>query len=450
MYTPRLAYEIMAELVARVISTSRVLTDLAEGSVLGSILGSVAEEVSAVERRIKEFVDAYFLQGVGANLDRRLRDFPAGFPPRRGATPATGGAFRVVRDTAVGTLTIAPGGMLVQASSQPTVLYKNVTEIFIDVGETMALDIPFVALTPGALSNLAQPGLVDMMVRSAQTVIECTNTSVMAGGTDRERDDDLRERARRWIASLALSQNRALESVALNFQASDGTILTHARIWNDPDQRGYSELVVDDGSGMIGYTQPAATYSGTLPTLIGTGSRYTMAVDGPIATAPTVTIGGVVRSQATYRIQHERNVLYLNRLLPYTVTPGDAFSVGGHTKYVGIMAELQAYINAVCVSSGVTVRVAAPTIQYVSLSFNMVGSAGMTVTTLNNLRTSVKRAIVAFIGRLPPGAPLLMYRLIGVLNTIPGLVNIVFDQTDAYPGSPRHKLVARLADITGR
>lgn len=448
MYTPRLAFEIMAELVARVIATSRTLTDLSEGSVLGSILGSVAEEVSAVERRIQEYIDAYYLRGVGANLDRRLRDFPPGFPARRGATPATGGAFRITRSTTAGTTSVAARGMLVSSStSNPVVVYTNIAPFSIGPGDTFVSDVPFVALSPGTAGNLAQGGLIDTIVRGLPEIVEATNTLPMQGGNDRERDAELRARAQRWVASLALAQAEALEAVALNFQGSDGVTLRHARLWADPDMRGYSELVVDDGTGMIGYTRPGATYSGNLPTLLGNGSRYTMPVDGPIATPPDVSVGGIIRPPSTYRLQHDRNIIYLNKVLPYTVTPGDAYSVGGHMVYTGVLAELQAYINLVCVAAGVTVRVVAPTPQAVSLSLNMVGQPGVDLVAL---RATVKRTIVSFVARLAPGDPLLIYRLVGALNNLPGVRNIVFDQGDVYPGSPKHKLVASEAGITVR
>jgi hypothetical protein len=43
-----------------------------------------------------------------------------------------------------------------------------------------------------------------------------------------------------------------------------------------------------------------------------------------------------------------------------------------------------------------------------------------------------------------------MYKLIGYLNLIPGVLNIVFDQTDMYPGSIRHKLTISVENIALR
>jgi hypothetical protein len=446
-YTPRLPFEIFAELLARVISTSRVLTDMAEGSVIGTILGSVAEEVSAVERRIKEFVDAYYLRGTGVNLDRRLDDFPPGFPRRRTATPAVGGACRVVRTSNTGTTVLPAGSLIVQASSLREVTYTNLVTVTIGPGDYSAIDIPFIALTPGAIGNLSQPSLINTIVRGLPELVEVTNTQPLAGGTDRERDDELRQRAERWVASLALAQNEALEAVALNFQASNSTVASHARIWNDPDMRGYSELVVDDGTGMQGYTRLAQTTTGVVPTLSGSGLRYQFPFEWPAATPPVVRIDGNIVPPSSYQVLHDKGLIVLNEFTPYAVSPGMPWSVGDHSVFVGFIAELQRYINTICVAAGTVVRVVSPIPQYINLSFNMVAAPG---TNLVDVREQIKRAIVAFVARLAPGEPLLIYRLIGSLNALPGVLNVVFDQTDRYPGSIKHKLVARLSDITGR
>lgn len=446
-FTPRLAFEIFAELVARVVSTSRVLTDLSEGSVLGTVLGSVAEELSSIERRIQEFIDGYYLRGVGINLDRRLDDFPAGFPRRRQATPALGGAFTIRRSTSSGTTTVAQGGMLVQASGQPASVYTNSIAFTIGPGDFDVQNIPFIALTPGSAGNLAQPSLVDTILRGLPEIVECTNTQPMAGGNDRETDAQLRARAERWVASLALTQNEALESIALNFQASTGAVATHARMWNDPDMRGYSELVVDDGTGMQGYTRIATPTQGIVPTLFGSGLRYQFPFEWPAVTTPAVSINGIALPPSAYQVLYDQGIVVLNENPPIPVVPGMTWNIGGHQVYTGFISELQRYINQVCVAAGVVVRVVAPIPQYVTLSFNMVAAPG---TDIVAVRDQVRRAIVAYVARLAPGEPLLIYRLIGSLNSLPGVLNVVFDQQDRYPGSVKHKLVARLSDITGR
>jgi len=335
----------------------------------------------------------------------------------------------------------------VSASVKPGVTYTNLVPIIIGPGDTQALDIPFMAMSPGSVGNLPHPGIIDTIQRGLPEIVECTNMQPLAGGADRERDEDLRRRAERWVGALALSQNEAIEAVALNFQASNGVVLQHARIWNDPDMRGYSELVVDDGTGMQGYTRVATTQTGVLPTLIGPGARYQLPFEFPAATVPVVRTGGVERPQTSYNAFHEFGYVMLNRSLPYTVTPGDSWEVGGHLVYTGIIAELQAYINTICAAAGVRVRVVAPVPQPVQLSLNMTVAGG---TDIRALRATVRRAIVGFVARLAPGQPLIMYRLIGALNTIPGVVNIVFDQTDLYPGSPKHKLVATLQGVSVR
>jgi hypothetical protein len=319
--------------------------------------------------------------------------------------------------------------------------------VTIGPGDYSAIDIPFIALTPGAIGNLSQPSLINTIVRGLPELVEVTNTQPLAGGTDRERDDELRQRAERWVASLALAQNEALEAVALNFQASNSTVASHARIWNDPDMRGYSELVVDDGTGMQGYTRLAQTTTGVVPTLSGSGLRYQFPFEWPAATPPVVRIDGNIVPPSSYQVLHDKGLIVLNEFTPSAVSPGMPWSVGDHSVFVGFIAELQRYINTICVAAGTVVRVVSPIPQYINLSFNMVAAPG---TNLVDVREQIKRAIVAFVARLAPGEPLLIYRLIGSLNALPGVLNVVFDQTDRYPGSIKHKLVARLSDITGR
>lgn len=445
-YTPRQPFEVLATLVARAISTSRKLTDVSEGGVLHSILGTVAEEVSSVERRIQEFVDSFFLSGVGANLDRRLNDFPAGFPRRRQATNATGGAFRVERDVPTSAFVVPAGRLVVTASVAPQTAYTNTSPVVFQVGESAVNGVPFRALSPGSAGNLDQPGVIDTIVQGPSAIVEVTNTSPVAGGTDEESSSALIARARRWIASLALTQREALEAVALNFQASDGTVLQHARIWGDPDMPGYSELVVDDGTGMQGYTRPANPVGGIVPILIGPGNRYQFRFDAPAATPPQLRINSTLIGQSQYLSQGEFGVLYLNDD-SNVAAPGDTWEVSGHLVYTGIIAELQAYLNRICAAAGTRVVVVPPIPQTVDLSAVVVVAPGQNVL---NIRSLVRRSIIAFIARLSPGEPLIMYRLIGALNVLPGVVNVRFDQGDAYPGSLKHKLVATEAGITLR
>ena len=53
-FAARLPNEIRQLMQARAVSSSKKLTDIAQGDALGTLLGTVAEEISGVERRLQD------------------------------------------------------------------------------------------------------------------------------------------------------------------------------------------------------------------------------------------------------------------------------------------------------------------------------------------------------------------------------------------------------------
>ena len=451
-YAPRIPPEILSQLLARVIASNEAgLTDVSEGGVLATILGSVAQEVANLELRIASVAGNFFLKLEGADLDRRLEEFPASFARRLPATAAQGGAFVVRRnaltsDPAYPEVVFPARSIIVTSSSNTAVTYANVNAITFAVDQQYVEDQPFIALATGMRSNLSSLYAIDTIIAGGSDLQEVTNTAPITGGRDRELDTLLRIRAQQWLASLALCQNGAIETLARSFVSTSQALVTHARMWNDPDMPGYSELVVDDGNGMAGYVQLANQTSGTLPTLQGDGNRYTLFFHYPAATPPVVTINGVNVPASQMRLAPEKGVLYINA--DNSFAPGQAWTVGNHQVYTGVIAELQALLNDTATAAGTRVRVVPPLRQVQSFSGNLTVITGSDI---NAVRNQVKANIVAFLASLAPGDPLLMYRLIGFLNRVPGVLNIVFDNSiDRYPSSTRHKLVTTVENITLR
>lgn len=449
-FAPRIPPEILSQLLARVIASNEAgLTDVSEGGVLATILGSVAQEVANLELRISTLASNFFLDLTGADLDRRLEEFPSSFARRMPSTAAQGGAFTLRRDVRstlpqYPELTIPARSIIVTASSNPSITYTNINAIYFALDQVHVENQPFISLATGARSNLMSLYAIDT-ITSGGGLLEVTNTAPITGGSDREPDELLRLRAQQWLASLALCQPLALESLARSFVSSSNSRVTHARMWTDPDMPGYSELVIDDGNGMAGYTQNANTTSGTLPTLQGDGNRYTLFFHYPAATPPVVTIGGTNVPPSMMTLAPEKGVLYLNASNSFT--PGQAWSITGHQVFTGILAELQQLINDTAVAAGTRVRVVPPMRQVLTITGDLTVITGSDI---NAVRNQVKANIVAFVASLAPGEPLLMYRLIGFLNRVPGVLNIVFDQTDRYPGSIREKLITTVESITLR
>ena len=100
-FAPRIPPEILSQLLARVVASNEAgLTDVSEGGVLTTILGSVAQEFSNIDLRIYALSQNFFMNLEGADLDRRIEEFPSSFARRLQASSAYGGSFRLVRDEA--------------------------------------------------------------------------------------------------------------------------------------------------------------------------------------------------------------------------------------------------------------------------------------------------------------------------------------------------------------
>lgn len=451
-FTPRIPPEILSQLLARVIASNEAgLTDVSEGGVLATILGSVAQEFSNLDLRMYALGQSFFLNLSGADLDRRIAEFPSAFARRLAPASSSGGNFRLVRSGTVAQiaapLVIPARRLIVQASSNPTVSYTNLASITFSAGEETTENHTFVALATGSITNLSNPLAVDTIVSGYEQVIECTNINALDGGKDRESDQVLRYRAQQWVASLALCQNSAISVLARSFRDSNNSGITHARMWNDPDMRGYSELVVDNGTGMENSTVTTASRTVLLPQLQGDGNRYLIYFQAPAVTSPTFFVNGVELPSSDVHVIHEQGIAWIKAFPSVPVNPGDLITISEYQRYAGTIAELQEVLNETAIAAGTRVRVVPPTRQPIQISGDMTVITG---SNLIALRERVKLAIQEFLRALPPGEPLFMYKLIGYLNLIPGVLNIVFDQADMYPGSTRHKLTVSLENISLR
>jgi hypothetical protein len=451
-FSPRLPPEILSQLLARVVASNEAgLTDVSEGGVLATILGSVAQEFSNLELRLYNLNQNFFLQTQGADLDRRIEEFPSSFARRLRASAASGGAFRVTRTDDLATRNqphIVPARTLVvQASSNPDVSYTNLAPIVFDAGQLVSENNAFVARSTGTISNLANVLAIDTVISSYAQIVECTNTVAIAGGKDLEADPFLRYRAQQWVASLALSQNSAMEVLALSFRDSNNSGLTHARMWNDPDMRGYSELVVDNGTAMAGQTVTIPSRTITLPRLQSDANRYLLYFPAPAVTTPTFYVNGVELPSSDVTVIHEKGIAWIKESPSIDIGYGDDVLISSYECFTGTIDELQTVLNESAIAAGTRVRVVPPTPQPIEISGDMTVVSG---TDIRTLRERVALAIQEFLRAIPPGEPLFMYKLIGYLNLIPGVLNIVFDQTDMYPGSTRHKLTVSLENITLR
>lgn len=212
-FEPRTREEIEQGLGARFVARMRPsVVDLTESSSLRHVLAVIAEEFELVEERLGAIRDAFWLDAKGKDLDARLMDMPPGFTPRLGAAPAAGPVLRVER-TDTSTALEIPAGSRVAHKDDATLVYVTTQTVTMQVGEAFyppnssAPPIQVVCTTRGTRGNAAS-GTLTIPVAMPDGVVSVTNVAPVAGGTDRESDDALRQRALLFLSGLARSQDR--------------------------------------------------------------------------------------------------------------------------------------------------------------------------------------------------------------------------------------------------
>jgi len=447
-YTPEFPDEIRRRMLTRLIATSR-LVDLSEGSEFGAILGVVADEMSSFQQKLGEFHDAHFFNANGQLLDDRVDQLPVNFPRRRQARPAAGGSLTILRSSATESVTYYAGQLVFGREDQPSLKYTNTDIVTFGVGVFVAAGVNVVCQTPGFFTN-APPGAIITIVAASGTIYSVTNTLPVSGGAAREEDFELSARAELWVSSLTRTTSSSIAALALNFQSTDGTSVRTCRVWEDPDRPGYCELLIDDGFGFTGYTRDAAVHTGTVPSIDEYTARYQFTFDAPAHTPPILEINGVLypSPHVDYLSVEERgSMLMRSNPTIISVAAGDSWATGGHKVLTGLPAELQAYIEFNCRAAGSRVRVRIPEVTELRFSANVTVFAGFDPATVFH---QIKLSIIEYVSRIPPGQPVLMFRLASDLIVIPGVRNIVFDQTDRYPGTPSTKFVCYYSNISLR
>jgi hypothetical protein len=428
--------EILAFLVGHAIAKSG-LTDLSATSVLTTLFGSVAEDIEGVEYRMRLIRDSFdFAKAVGEDLDERVADIP-GVEPRRGEGFASGAVMQLTRASSAGTLAV-PAGALFALKSDPTKLYQLSAGVtfaagsltFPAAGDTNYASVE--ALTGGYVGN-AVAGAIGVVADGPSDVISCTNILPISGGRPRETDDELRLRVIAYLSSLAKCQPKALEFFALNHTDDDGKSIAFAHAFEHPQVPGYTELVVDDGSGLTGLVEAGTTITGTLPASGGaTGKIYHPGPGvAPITTITNTTTGTTHTLDPLAPIWVSKEERGLIELLDgqTAFSPGDGWSIAGtdYQVYTGFIRSLQALIEGSSTdplalpglrASGTRVKAMPPDSQGLDFVINMILVIG---TDFDTAKTAVENTVIAYLASLGPGAPFFESQLIDLLHNIDGI-----------------------------
>lgn len=456
-FEPRTTQVIRREVAGRIVARGP-LTDISEGSALAHIAEAVAEEAANVEVRAARIRDSFYLEGAeGQDLDDRVSDLPPSGLSRQHASAGSGGSLSLVRADTTAEVTV-PAGSTYGRTDNGAVLYRQIADATFLVGQDTLTEVAVVCLTVGLDGN-CRAGQINRVL-SAPGVDRVTNTAPITNAQGEEQDEDLRARARAYLSSLTGTTPAALEYLGRSFESSNRARAAFARVFEDPTQPGYSELLIDDGSGLVGYTRPGVPVTGTVPA----GGPPVLWHEAPAVDPPdgvSVLSGGVLRELLAeeYTSIPERGMIFVNEGV---LSPGDQWEIAKYRVFTGLPAEIQAAIEGNTSdplnspgyrAAGTRVRVQPPQVTLVDLYVNVVPIQGRDYEVV---RADTKDAVIQYLATLGPGQPLYIARLVDRIMDNPDVLTVrlysepdsLTQAVDYLPASPRHVLRTDDARVT--
>ena len=453
-FTPRLASDILADLRGGVIGRTE-LSDISVSSSLHIILSSIAEEVANVERKLFSLREQFFLEGAtGADLDERVSELPPFGIRRLSKSNASGSVLLLTRGTTTSNLTI-PAGSTVK--SDTGVVYATVQDVVIPAGDAEINNVAIICKTAGSVGNKGV-GEINKIVSLPSDIIAVINTQPLTNGADEESDEELRARAYLYLRSLGRTQPASLEFMARTYTGAQGDRFTYARLYEDLSNLGYSELCVDDGSGLNvdAVSRVGVQSSGKIPT---SGSNLIWheapATDSIPPLSITIWKGGDQNTQYgvtanDYVSIPERGLIYFKDNI---LEAGDVWFINNYRVFTGLIAELQKEVEGNVSdpsrltgfrAAGTRIRVIPVAPQFVTMDISLIVDTSFD---FKLVETRCVSTIGSFINSLAPNTPLFISQLADACIGIPGLLDIRFYERDSdvskaniYPLNPRTAL----------
>lgn len=459
-YAPRTTQSYFQAMLARVQGRTK-LKDIQ--GVLGHVLLAFAEELNGIDLKVKRFRDNFYFVPSGdgaseADVDDRTAELP-GFKLRQPEVAASGDVMVVTRATndVADVLTI-PAGSVFGHKDNPNILYRTAKAYSLGVGVSSLSDIRVTCLSKGVDGNVP-PGTITRLVTAPKRLLTATNTKALSSGIARETNSQVFKRVLAFLSGLAKSQPSALEYCALSFTATDGSRVKFANLFEDLTRPGYSELLIDDGSGLQGLTRLGAKASGIVPASGILRLWHEAPATKPIQVIQVTLVGGgqtTLQSIAgladDFLSVPERGVI---EIPSGKLAAGDLWEIIDYEVFTGLIAELQFEVegrtSAPTTKTGwraasTRVRVLPPTVQQVGMGLFIVPVSGVD---LAALKVAVIADAVSYVGNLKPGEPLYVASLIAALKKNANLLNLkvcasatppLTPMSDTYPISPKNVL----------
>jgi len=400
------------------------------------MLQAFSEELASTERRMFTVRESFFLNGAsGTDLDRRVAELPPMGIARIAQTNASGTVLTISRDPADTAAALSvPAGSVFQ--SDEGTRYRTTVDVVIPQGDAEVENVHIIAEAGGSGGNAAI-GKIARVVSAPDQIISCLNTQPISNGQDKETDKELRDRAMHYLKSLSRCQKASMEFMARSFVSSEGERYPYAKLYEDPEQLGFSELVIDDGSGVSleSLSKPGRTIITNIPDGGSRVAYHEAPATGPILPENIIVhVGGDPNTQIAvtdinYTSLYERGVVYFK---PGVVNPGDRVIIQNYRVFRGYVEELQREIEGDPSNfdrmtgfraAGTRVVVTAVTPQYIELDIALTAEP---TADYDSVEFRTKEALELYVSDLAPGQTLFISQLVDVAVGVSGVADIQF------------------------
>ena len=420
-YEARNRDELARRVLGAMIARSQ-LSDTSQGSVIDTIAGAFGAVAAGIEQRIEAVRDAYdFRNATGSELDERLLEFPPHTITRKPAQRARGNVA-VSFELGVSAFTISAGTTF---SRQDNGVVFTVLEDTPISNNTVLAELNVEASVSGVAGN-APSGSITIIEDAPNEIAAVSNPRAITTGADEESDGALKRRAMLYLQSLAKCQPSAIEFAALSEDLP--LRLTLANLYEPPDQLGYSELLIEDGSGTLNEQRTAGRVLNITAPTNGLNIYYH---DAPATdeVIPAKLIAGqlVPLDPSQFVSIPERGIIYIS---DGVVIAGDVLTVQPYEVFTGSIQRIQRLIegdpnhpesSGGYRAAGTRIRVLSPNIQRVSLDIHVVIESGIDS---DLIKSDITEAVVALASELRVNQPLFSASIIDVIMDLSGVLNV--------------------------
>ena len=461
VFQPRNRIQILREMVARVVSRSK-LAGLVRNSVVFHVLAAAANEDAEQYVQIARLKKLFSIdRATGSDLDERAKDIVPATIFRRGALHASGDVV-FSRPGTTGTINIAVGSQVAASDAEGPVRFRTLAAATILAGNTTSGSVPVIATEAGIRGNVAANQIVRLLTRPPG-VTAVTNPAAFENGSDRESDASFRARLKNWVQAISRGTPNALESFARNVILPDGRRVLFASVVEPIVPDGTVVLYIDDGTGS------AETFDSAF---IGSPDVFVSAIaDG--GEFDFFTTERPIRDDGSFQLEADTGSGYAAQVrgTDYDLNPATGqvtlrsasfpagLPVGSSLRaeyryYTGLIAETQRIIEGDpddlrvpgVRAAGIQVAVRTPLVVFQSLVGSLSVREGFDSTVVLN---NVQAAIQDYINNLDIGADIIVAEIIERAMAVDGMFNFrISDLTGSSPAADQVVLSNQVARIT--